>query len=121
MDCVPLALFRGARVRLMRSAWRPLLLLCFFFFSSRRRHTRLHVTGVQTCALPILRETAVSASDTREPGLAGRAADGMLSVAPRHRCRGATFRIRGRTTEDDGWRFAAFRHRGGGGDRKSGV
>src|ERR1051325_12090987 len=27
-----------------------------FFFSSRRRHTRLRtVTGVQTCALPILR------------------------------------------------------------------
>src|SRR6056300_1066808 len=27
----------------------------FFFFSSRRRHTRfLNVTGVQTCALPIL-------------------------------------------------------------------
>ena len=27
---------------------------CFFFFSSRRRHTRFwHVTGVQTCALPI--------------------------------------------------------------------
>src|SRR2546430_90648 len=24
-----------------------------FFFSSRRRHTRLTVTGVQTCALPI--------------------------------------------------------------------
>src|SRR5690606_40308407 len=23
------------------------------FFSSRRRHTRFHVTGVQTCALPI--------------------------------------------------------------------
>src|SRR3546814_7439857 len=32
------------------------LLLCFFFFfSSRRRHTRCAlVTGVQTCALPIL-------------------------------------------------------------------
>ena len=32
--------------------------LCYifcFFFSSRRRHTRsFHVTGVQTCALPIL-------------------------------------------------------------------
>src|SRR3546814_9465552 len=29
----------------------------FFFFSSRRRHTRCAlVTGVQTCALPILRE-----------------------------------------------------------------
>ena len=28
----------------------------FFFFSSRRRHTRsFHVTGVQTCALPIYR------------------------------------------------------------------
>src|SRR3546814_5725842 len=30
-------------------------MLCFFFFSSRRRHTRCAlVTGVQTCALPIL-------------------------------------------------------------------
>ena len=30
-------------------------LFCFFFFSSRRRHTRYGtVTGVQTCALPIL-------------------------------------------------------------------
>src|SRR3546814_15840004 len=32
----------------------------FFFFSSRRRHTRCAlVTGVQTCALPILTETIV--------------------------------------------------------------
>src|SRR3546814_2116826 len=32
-----------------------LFALCFFFFSSRRRHTRCAlVTGVQTCALPIL-------------------------------------------------------------------
>src|SRR3546814_2140117 len=31
------------------------LLVTFFFFSSRRRHTRCAlVTGVQTCALPIL-------------------------------------------------------------------
>src|SRR3546814_4634653 len=31
------------------------MILCFFFFSSRRRHTRCAlVTGVQTCALPIL-------------------------------------------------------------------
>src|SRR3546814_1785315 len=30
---------------------------CFFFFSSRRRHTRCAlVTGVQTCALPILQQ-----------------------------------------------------------------
>src|SRR3546814_19457558 len=32
-----------------------MLCVCFFFFSSRRRHTRCAlVTGVQTCALPIL-------------------------------------------------------------------
>src|SRR3546814_3384305 len=32
-----------------------LLTVLFFFFSSRRRHTRCAlVTGVQTCALPIL-------------------------------------------------------------------
>src|SRR3546814_7082040 len=32
------------------------VLCCSFFFSSRRRHTRCAlVTGVQTCALPILR------------------------------------------------------------------
>src|SRR3546814_2698157 len=32
-----------------------LFLVLFFFFSSRRRHTRCAlVTGVQTCALPIL-------------------------------------------------------------------
>src|SRR3546814_967225 len=33
----------------------------FFFFSSRRRHTRCAlVTGVQTCALPILHEVKVA-------------------------------------------------------------
>src|SRR3546814_1238533 len=32
-----------------------MLVIVFFFFSSRRRHTRCAlVTGVQTCALPIL-------------------------------------------------------------------
>src|SRR3546814_1649892 len=35
-----------------------------FFFSSRRRHTRCAlVTGVQTCALPISRETMGRLSD----------------------------------------------------------
>src|SRR5881396_1969603 len=34
----------------------------FFFFSSRRRHTRWYeVTGVQTCALPILRRAGEQA------------------------------------------------------------
>src|SRR3546814_14026876 len=38
-----------------------MILVCFsFFFSSRRRHTRCAVvTGVQTCALPILHEMGV--------------------------------------------------------------
>src|SRR3546814_5005123 len=35
--------------------WSDVYLFIFFFFSSRRRHTRCAlVTGVQTCALPIL-------------------------------------------------------------------
>src|SRR3546814_2713791 len=40
----------------MRLYWRSLLVLAWLFFvSSRRRHTRCAlVTGVQTCALPIL-------------------------------------------------------------------
>src|SRR3546814_13523939 len=37
------------------------LIFYFFFFSSRRRHTRCAlVTGVQTCALPILQVSVVS-------------------------------------------------------------
>ena len=41
---------KSAGVRLDEDKVLPLL----FFFSSRRRHTRsFHVTGVQTCALPI--------------------------------------------------------------------
>src|SRR3546814_1608393 len=37
------------------------VLCVFFFFSSRRRHTRCAlVTGVQTCALPILGHTGAS-------------------------------------------------------------
>src|SRR3546814_4443316 len=37
-------------------AFLSIVFLIFFFFSSRRRHTRCAlVTGVQTCALPILR------------------------------------------------------------------
>src|SRR5881409_4267030 len=46
----------------------------FFFFSSRRRHTRCEtVTGVQTCALPILTATGQPSlgSTGRERGAAG--------------------------------------------------
>src|SRR3546814_6565870 len=42
--------------------WLILLRCGFFFFSSRRRHTRCAlVTGVQTCALPILAGVVASA------------------------------------------------------------
>src|SRR6056297_2392818 len=46
--------------------------ILFFFFSSRRRHTRFSgVTGVQTCALPILsagrRHTAPHRCACRSP------------------------------------------------------
>src|SRR3546814_14308779 len=41
---------------MMRVTW-LIVFSMFFFFSSRRRHTRCAlVTGVQTCALPILPE-----------------------------------------------------------------
>src|SRR3546814_4218234 len=41
--------------------WCDYILVYRFFFSSRRRHTRCAlVTGVQTCALPILRRTTSS-------------------------------------------------------------
>src|SRR3546814_1605761 len=38
----------------------------FFFFSSRRRHTRCAlVTGVQTCALPILAGPEIGVASTK--------------------------------------------------------
>src|SRR3546814_7309999 len=48
--------------------------LLFFFFSSRRRHTRCAlVTGVQTCALPILFD--------RDPAVAKRELEDAEAVA----------------------------------------
>src|SRR3546814_4422888 len=42
----------------------------FFFFSSRRRHTRCAlVTGVQTCALPILIKDACPPIEATDPTL----------------------------------------------------
>src|SRR2546430_1499238 len=43
-------------------------ILYFFFFSSRRRHTRLTVTGVQTCALPISSSAMPTISYSRPHG-----------------------------------------------------
>src|SRR3546814_5499232 len=66
----------------------------FFFFSSRRRHTRCAlVTGVQTCALPILPGlTAVYPVEGLSRGLAHRQqrrrdlADLMLDGDVEERC-----------------------------------
>src|SRR3546814_10509566 len=47
-----------------------------FFVSSRRRHTRCSlVTGVQTCALPILRFRGAASARSVAAGLAKKAAD----------------------------------------------
>src|SRR3546814_1058437 len=46
------------------------MLGCYFFFSSRRRHTRCAlVTGVQTCALPILIDKIADELDDLEDEL----------------------------------------------------
>src|SRR5690606_40368982 len=39
--------------------------LCFFFFQAEDGIRDFHVTGVQTCALPISREAAESTGDPR--------------------------------------------------------
>src|SRR3546814_333980 len=55
------------------------LLLFMFFFSSRRRHTRCAlVTGVQTCALPILRSEWAG---TQYPCVPGHEIVGRVSAA----------------------------------------
>src|SRR3546814_10510015 len=67
-----------------------LTFLVFFFFSSRRRHTRCAlVTGVQTCALPILlsflrqlaeRTESSSSSTLRRRFLLKGSSDGISSA-----------------------------------------
>src|SRR3546814_13324492 len=54
-----------------------------FFFSSRRRHTRCAlVTGVQTCALPILYQAV--GRQARVAGHVGMALLGPMTVSPAH-------------------------------------
>src|SRR3546814_4539266 len=55
--------------------------LSVFFFSSRRRHTRCAlVTGVQTCALPILTDRARREGGRLGPGKARKRTDRPLIV-----------------------------------------
>src|SRR3546814_2409486 len=55
----------------------------FFFFSSRRRHTRCAlVTGVQTCALPILIQARKRRTvDTKADTVAWYGADDLTRIA----------------------------------------
>src|SRR3546814_3593717 len=47
--------------------WLLVSVVVYFFFSSRRRHTRCAlVTGVQTCALPILASTYFASREADE-------------------------------------------------------
>src|SRR3546814_2701336 len=67
------------------------------FFSSRRRHTRCAlVTGVQTCALPIL-DLAVHGSDRLQHALAEITR--LVAIAQFHRLMGAGRGARGRSEE----------------------
>src|SRR3546814_1077482 len=71
---------------------------CFFLFSSRRRHTRCAlVTGVQTCALPILLHYLPA---ERQPAL--------LQVAASHLAPDGCLVIRNVLREDH-WRFHVTR------------
>src|SRR3546814_2605642 len=56
-----------------------IVIFFFFFFSSRRRHTRCAlVTGVQTCALPILYNATGSFALGLIAGLAGTLLLGLV-------------------------------------------
>src|SRR3546814_8074379 len=99
-----------------------MLSLCFFFFfSSRRRHTRgALVTGVQTCALPILRR-GHRVGSRAEPGRAVRrpavigAGEAEGSVAT---FAGGKTRNGSREPESAEHGLATFNTRNAGADRK---
>src|SRR3546814_1816366 len=73
----------------------------FFFFSSRRRHTRCAlVTGVQTCALPILPLETLTAIDARIDGRVYDVLSVEASVASRKSHGGtAPVQVRARIAE----------------------
>src|SRR5690606_40286951 len=76
----------------------------YFFFSSRRRHTRFHVTGVQTCALPISSAMPVLplvGSRIVSPGLSRPAASAERIIHTAGRS----------LTEPVGLRSSSFAHR----------
>src|SRR3546814_10571150 len=57
------------------------LFLLVFFFSSRRRHTRCAlVTGVQTCALPILSAGPPFVGLYLKPPLSGGLCEGVMTM-----------------------------------------
>src|SRR3546814_2379506 len=74
------------------------LIVLFFFFSSRRRHTRCAlVTGVQTCALPIL---AIVESPVVMPTSPGAKPPALLSSARETRAGSVVISLRTEKTVD---------------------
>src|SRR3546814_5440385 len=75
----------------------------FFFFSSRRRHTRCAlVTGVQTCALPILPigGTAIGTGINADPSF-GKAMAKTLSTLSKTKFESAADKFEGLASQDD--------------------
>src|SRR3546814_19608621 len=71
-----------------------LLILCFFF-SSRRRHTRCAlVTGVQTCALPILTAHISDCTELRYCAVSSRARSARDAIVMPDSFRHPTFHER---------------------------
>src|SRR3546814_6971293 len=83
-----------------------LFLFCFFFwffvffFSSRRRHTRCAlVTGVQTCALPILHVEVPGRDRSDEIGQLAKALEGFKSLFAADKERAEAEQERNRQTQ----------------------
>src|SRR3546814_1448115 len=88
--------------------------LMFFFFSSRRRHTRCAlVTGVQTCALPILTYATPLAPNgqicrtepLREAHIPAKAL-AMTKPVPKDWITGISPYVPGKAASDDGGKLA---------------
>src|SRR3546814_1012211 len=79
-----------------------------FFFSSRRRHTRCAlVTGVQTCALPILLAASLIAS-VAEAAVAGDAPDNEIVVTGLRESEAAAAEFVGAISVDNDNQIARF-------------
>src|SRR6202521_5199187 len=68
-------------------------ILVVFFFSSRRRHTRSEVTGVQTCALPILQRPHARSNAAGDGSVRGNRSVGQRDRAGGQLLRSAVMQL----------------------------